>query len=111
MSLNDWSGAFLLTQMIEVPIYLVFSRSLNVPRRVVYAVGASTITHPLIWFCLPWSAASYGLLAIIAETFAVVVEAFWGRWWGVSRPWAASFAANMASLLVGSLLRGVLLGF
>lgn len=105
MSLNDWSGAFLLTEMIEVPIYLAFARSLKVPRRAVYAVGASSITHPLIWFCLPWASSSYVPLLIIAEGFAVIAEAMWGRGWRVQRPWVASFVANAVSLGLGMLIR------
>lgn len=109
MSLNNWSGAFLLTQLIELPIYLAFARSLPLPKRCVYAFGASTITHPLIWFCLPWTGVSYWTLVFIAEAFAVVVEALWGRGWRVQRAWTASLVANALSAGAGLLVRDVLM--
>ena len=108
MSVNDWSTAFLLTQGVEAPLYLWAARSLPGMRRTVYALGASTITHPVIWCCLPWETAPYVPLVLVAEGFAVGVEALWGRMWGVPRPWTASLIANMASLGAGSLIRSVL---
>ena len=105
MSLNDWSTAFLLTQGIEVPMYLWTARSLPGTRCMLYAVGASTITHPVIWFCLPWETAPYVPLLLAAEGFVVVVEALWGRLWKVPRAWSASLFANAASLGIGSLIR------
>ena len=78
MSVDNWSTAFLLTQGIEVPVYVWAARSLPGMRRVIYAVGASGITHPVIWFCLPWETAPYVPLLLAAEGFAVGVEALWG---------------------------------
>lgn len=108
MSLNDWFGAFLLTQAIEAPIYLVFARSLPLPKRCVYAFGASTITHPLIWFCLPWVSMSYWPLVFFAEAFAIIVETIWGRRWRVERAWTASLVANALSAGAGLLIRNFL---
>lgn len=108
MSLNEWLGAFLLTQAIEVPIYLAFAHSLPLLKRCVYAFGASTITHPLIWFCLPWTGMSYWALVFIAEAFAIIVEAIWGRGWRVGRAWTASLVANVLSAGTGLLIRDVL---
>lgn len=105
MSLNDWLGAFLLTQAIEVPIYLAFAPSLPWPRRLLYAFGASTITHPILWFCLPWASAPYVLLLVVAELSVVIVEIVWGRWLGVRRAVSASCVANMISLAVGLVVR------
>jgi hypothetical protein len=105
MSTNEWTGAFLLTQMIEVPVYLLASRALPKPRRAFYAFGASAITHPIIWFCLPWSSGPYVPLLIIAETFAVVVEALWSRWWNVRRAWSFSLLANASSACLGFAIR------
>lgn len=108
MSVNDWSTAFLLTQGIEVPLYLWWARSLPMARRAIHAVGASTITHPVIWFCLPWETSPYVPLLLAAESFAVVVEALWGRLWKVPRAWSASLFANAASLAFGSVIRWAL---
>ena len=81
MSVDNWSTAFLLTQAIEVPVYVWAARSLPGMKRVINAVGASGITHPVIWFCLPWETAPYVPLLLAAEGFAVGVEALWGRLW------------------------------
>ncbi|MFZ2279489.1 MAG: hypothetical protein WAW39_16965 [Prosthecobacter sp.] len=109
MSINEWSGAFLLTQLIELPIYLRSARSLPALQRMAYAFGASTITHPVIWFCLPWEGAPYVALLIAAECFAIGAEGAWGGCWRVPRPWRASLLANAASLTAGMLIRWVYL--
>lgn len=105
MNPDSWHAAFLLTQAIEIPIYLWAARSLPGRRRAMVAVGASAITHPIIWFCLPWETAPYLVLLVVAECFAVTVEAQWGRLWQVPRPWSVSLVANAASLGIGSLVR------
>jgi len=110
MSVNDWSGAFLLTQLIEVPIYLRAARSLPVLKRAAYALGASTITHPVIWFCLPWESMPYATLLIVAECFAIGAESLWGWWWSVPRPWLTSLVANATSLAGGMFIRWALAG-
>ena len=107
MSLNDWSGAFLLTQLIEVPIYLRAARSLPMLKRAAYALGASTITHPIIWFCVPWETMPYATLVILAEGFAIGTEGLWGSYWRVPRPWLTSLVANATSLAVGLIIRWV----
>jgi hypothetical protein len=105
MSLDDWSGAYLLTQLIEVPIYLLAARSLSPLKRATYAFGASTLTHPIIWFCLQWGTLPYAVLLIIAETFAISTEGLWGRSWHVPRPWLTSLLANAASFAIGMIIR------
>lgn len=107
MSLHDWLGAFVLTQMIEVPVYLLFSSTLPWNKRLWFAFGASTITHPIIWFALPWAAMPYAASVILAEAFAISVEAIWGRAWHVRRPWMASLIANALSASIGMLVRDV----
>ncbi len=104
MNTHDWLFAFLLTQVIEIPIYLMAARTLPKMKRTIYAIVASTITHPIIWFCLPWETGSYVPLLIAAESFAVITEALWGRAWHVPRPWATSLLANATSVCLGSVL-------
>lgn len=107
MSLNDWLGAFVLTQVIEVPIYCWMAARLTRTRRAVYAFGASAITHPIIWFCLPWQTGPYVPLVMVAEAFAVVVEALWGRLWRAPLFWKAALLANAASFGTGMAVRWV----
>ncbi|MBK8093413.1 MAG: hypothetical protein IPK32_15895 [Verrucomicrobiaceae bacterium] len=107
MSIHEWHEAFLLTQIVEVPVYLLAGRELPLPKRVLYAFGASTITHPIIWFGLPWAGGPYLLLFLVAETFAVMGEALWGLGLGVRRPWMAALLANTASVCAGLVIRHV----
>lgn len=96
-----WLQAYLLTQAVEVPVYLYAGRSLPTMRRWILALAASTVTHPVVWFALPWSIASWWICFWGAETFAVVVEGAIGRAAGLARPWLWALAANGASVLLG----------
>lgn len=116
-----WALAFVLTQAIEVPIYV---RGLKARPGVAFA--ASAITHPVVWWVMPavWRAAyvaargmdrgfrlgevgyfvGYG---VVAEGFAVGVEAAWFRMLGYRRALLWSVLANGASALTGLGLRAV----
>jgi hypothetical protein len=102
---TSWALAFLLTQIIEIPIYLRAQRS-TAPRALFVAFGASAITHPFVWFVFPdlledldqWQ------MIAVAEVFALTVEALWLRLFKVKRPLGWSLAANGASFGVGLLL-------
>jgi hypothetical protein len=119
-----WFWAFLFTQVVEVPIYMRGMRA-----RFHESLGASSLTHPIVWFVIPalcdwfyvailerhasiWLLPStrYGLMIFIAETFAIVVEAFYFRSMRLSNPWRWSLIANMASFGLGSLSR-IIWGF
>ena len=110
MSVNDWPGAFLLTQLVEAPIYFRAARALPLLKRTPYAFGASTLTHPIIWCCLPWETMPYATLLMIAECFAIAVEGLWGCCWRVPRPWLTSLVANAISLISGIVIRETLTG-
>ena len=95
MPLERWLSAFLLTQLVEVPIYGYALRG-----RLLVAFAASAITHPIVWFVIQplWPGRFYqGVL--VAEAFAVVVEALVLHRAGVRRAWAWSLSANAASVL------------
>lgn len=100
-----WLSAYLLTQMIEVPVYLVGGKKLPQLRRWLLAVGASSLTHPVVWFAFPWGTASWELCFVGAETFAVLLEGLLGKLVGLERPWLWALAANGASVLVGLLVQ------
>lgn len=95
-----WLSAFLLTQALEVPIYLRVSRL-----RVAFA--ASAFTHPVVWFVFPLLPLGYVPMVACAEVFAVVVEALWLRWHGVHRALLWSFLANAFSASMGLALRAM----
>lgn len=124
IDLAGWAFAFAFTQAIEVPIYM---RALRVgPLK---AFGASAITHPVVWFVIPgvWSAlhgwaalhiAGFSLgwigqrlgYGVLAESFAVAVEAAYFSSLGLKRAFLGSLAANAASALLG-LLWSALIGW
>lgn len=96
-----WPVAFLLTQVVEGPIYLRAGRGLPAGRRWALALGASAITHPVVWFVFPWESAPWWMCFAAAETFAVVAEGALAKLVGLRRPWLWSLAANSASVAVG----------
>jgi hypothetical protein len=87
-----------VTQAVEVPIY---TRALR--GRWTVAFAASLITHPVVWFGFPAWCQSLGYVreVLLAEAFAVAVEALWLRLWGVRRSVWWSLGANAASVAVG----------
>jgi hypothetical protein len=113
-----WLVAFAITQAVECPIYI---RAFGV--RPLVAFGASAITHPVVCFVAPrvweaiyaWAVAAHPAMAlgndayfvgygVLAETFAIVVEALYLARWarlGLRRGALASIVANAASGLTG----------
>lgn len=104
MNWELWLQAFLLTHVIEIPVWLLASRRLSVPRRFLVVFGPSCITHPVVWCAFPWDAWPYLPTLVLAEAFAVVGEALYVRWLGVAHAWRWSLAANAASLGIGFLI-------
>ena len=99
---RQWLQAFLLTEMIEVPIYSLALQSFGWPVRLVGAFGASLLTHPLVW----WSITSFGsehywAMIAISEAGAVVAEWFYLRLLGVPRAFNWSLIANGSSYTLG----------
>ena len=102
--MSTWLSAFLITQLIECPIYV---RALTGQRfRWVIAFGASSISHPLIFLVVPlfWGGDWLGYL-IFAEGIAVFMETLWLQWWKVQRPLFWALLANGCSLATGLGLR------
>ena len=106
-----WLSAFLLTQAVEVPIYVHALRGEDGPPRrwpvaLLLAFLASTITHPIVWFVMPKLIPDrYLLMVAAAESFAIVSEAIWLRAFGLRRALAWAVFANASSVLVGLTLR------
>ena len=103
LAVLHWAVAFAVTQLVEVPIYLRARCRFSV------AFGASTITHPVVWFVVPalWRGGSYVGMVLVAEVFAVITEALWLRRFGVRRALAWSLVANAASVAVGLSVRAL----
>ncbi len=104
MELWGWLVAFFFTQLFEMPMYWKATRSLRV------AFFASAMTHPVVWFVFPLlmeHGVEYWPMVALAETFAVLAEAAWLRFNGLSKGKALlwSLAANAFSTSCGFALR------
>jgi hypothetical protein len=94
-----WLVAFAITQIVECPIYV---RGFGVTLR--RAFLASAITHPIVtlaMFAAP--SASFVVVGLVAEVFAVLFEAWWIRR-HTRRALVASVVANVASSALGGVV-------
>ena len=106
--LRAWGDAFMVTMAVEVPIVCLAFRRLPLRTRMLAAVVASGVSHPVMWLTLPRTE-PYFVAASIAEVFIVLFEAVVYRafvrgcysWWYAL---VVSAAANATSCLVGLLL-------
>jgi hypothetical protein len=110
----DWLAAFAFTQAVEAPIYRRGARASWLE-----ALGASALTHPIVWFVVPAVVAAvcapmglgvvdqWFVMLVAAETFAVAAEAAYMRWLGRRRPLLWSIVANVASVTLGLWVREV----
>jgi hypothetical protein len=103
LGFRAWLSAFVFTQLVEVPIY-----SSTLPCSLLVAFGASTITHPIVWFGFftPHFSAGYWTRVVLAELFAWLAEAAYFRFLFRKRRallWSA--VANGASVSLGLLSR------
>lgn len=95
-----WVVAFAFTEIVEVPIYrrMLGSGFLE-------ALGASAVTHPLLWFVFVPAVRghlTYVQYAAIGEVLVVLVEAaYFALVFARKRALLASIAANGASYLLG----------
>ena len=119
--LPAYLGAFGLTLVVEVPVYVVGAhrrrRACRWARAVAVAVGVNVVTHPLLWWSLrpcsgrpgvPVAADRRGDRGVRGGVGAAGrVDAAPGRTRPTSRLLAAvSVAANAASTLAGLLIMG-----
>jgi hypothetical protein len=116
-----WLDAFAFTQIVEVPVYVLAirhaqragwsERPRELESQVLLAFGASAITHPMVWYLIPRVVdpyRHYGEYVAFAESFAVLVEAFYLRslhvvW--LRRALVISLVANALSAGLGELCR------
>jgi hypothetical protein len=105
-----WLRAFILTQLLEIPLYSLALRSSTIPKRLVIAFGASLLTHPIVWALTGALAPVTSFWAIVAimELFAVAVEGLYLSMFGVRRPYLWAFLLNTWSFGVGLVLQELL---
>ena len=108
IAISGWLTAFALTQLIEIPIH---ARALRGDaRRWLMAFMASALTHPFVYFGFAMVMMPGTIrYALVAESFAVGVEAWWlrrctGGRMSMTDAVLWSLVANAASVFVGSSL-------
>lgn len=106
-----WFQVFLLTLIIEVPVFVLFVRKIVPLRRALLAGAAGTaFTHPLLWIVwyLRIFEGHYWWYFWSGELFAAVVESL--TFYAIARPVSfrravfASFTANAVSAALGMFL-------
>ena len=105
-----WFKSYLLTLILEVPIFMLFGwRKVPLWRAALAGVVGSTLTHPVLWYLWPLVSRDYAVYIISGELFVATVESI--TFFAIARPtrfsWAvsASFIANASSYGIGVLLR------
>ena len=100
----SWWWAFVLTLVVEVPLWVTFLGRWSAWLRLLYAVGLNLLTHPLLW----WAAHGHGWATIAAlELVVVAVEGtitavLWRR--GALWSLLTALVINAASVLAGLLV-------
>jgi hypothetical protein len=128
VTIGRWFWSFAFTQLVEVPIYVRAlsgpdrTPSLRWPQRVGLAFLASALTHPYVWFVFfavfysqayedlayRWPGLvdhRYTIYFVVAESFAVGVEALLLRGCGLQRAFLWALLANASSAGLGFLSR------
>ena len=115
LMLRLWGLAFLWTQLIECPVYIVLLRWLwpgapagasRVLLDLAVGFGASLLSHPPATACF-WSFAGVPHSFVAIECGVVLVETawvFWAQSGGLGRALCCAAAANLASIAVGEVL-------
>ena len=107
--MTSWLAAFALTSVIEVPIHArALARHHRLGPALLLGFCASALTHPFVYFVFPRLLQADGLAyLLVAETFAVGVEAAWLRRLGVREALLWSLVANATSVALATAWRAM----
>jgi hypothetical protein len=105
----SWFTAFLLTQLLELPVYVLGLRRRGHVVAAFIGFGATALSHPILWFVLqPLLQPRWGYWGFVlgGELAVWFIEALFLRAVGVNwmRSMIVSFVANAFSLTMGYLL-------
>ena len=106
-----WLSAFLVTQLVEGPIYALWMRrDFHLFPALIRSAALQVTTHPLLWLVFFDVMAVFGGYAptvIVAEICVVAVEGALLAWMWPAASWrrayAAALTANAVSTVVGLL--------
>lgn len=100
---GEWAQAFVLTLLIEGPIYGVGLRRAGLPWTQVLALilGVNLVTHPALWYVMP-RFSPYWAWVLVAETGVTLTEgALIARQLGWARGLGLAVLANTVSTVMG----------
>jgi hypothetical protein len=109
-SIRAWLLAFGLTTAIETSLLAWLGRRAEprLVRRVGIALLGNAASHPVVWFAFPALGLGWGQTTALSEAWAWLLEATLYRLALHSASWRValglSFAANMASFVLGLVL-------
>ena len=94
--------SFAAAALIKTAVYLQ-----PLPRRVLAALLATAITHPIVWFIFPrvWPAGHVETMVLCSQIFAVAIEGAYLASFSVKRPLVWALMANALSFCAALLLR------
>lgn len=100
--MSAWLGAFLFTQVVEVPFYRWQLKRLSPLDAWGLSFLLSLATHPVVWFVFPSLVpGSYWGMVLAAESYAVAVEGLILWRVQVPQPFLVSLVANSLSAGLG----------
>lgn len=101
---------FLITQVVEMPVYWFAMGERPAWQRLAIGFGASAITHPPFVILLHPHLRPLGPMGalILGETLVVAVEGLYLKLFKVEQPWLWSLTANAASVAVGMTLGAIM---
>jgi len=107
-----WLRAFLLTQLVEVPLYVAIGwKRASLLHLAAAGAACTAITHPMLWFVWPHVVHDYTAFVITGEIAVTLAEGvvLWLLVPKISptRAAGAALVANGASYGIGELLRAV----
>jgi hypothetical protein len=104
---QQWENAFLVTLLIEVPLVSLFLNGIPLRTRILAALLANGISHPLLWILMPRGEPFYLALAL-GEICVIGLEVIlyrWcvGRWTSLRRILMVAIGVNTISCGCGLL--------
>ena len=95
-----WKLAFLITLLIEMPIYFLFMKvKASVHEKIFLSFAPTGITHPLLWFLVPWGEYDYSMLVVTGELAVFLIEGLYLKMMRVENPFLIALIANLISCL------------
>lgn len=99
-----WIVAFVLTLLVEVPLWVLMIDRGALVWRLCFAVAVNTLTHPLLWAVA--SGQGWGVIVLLECMVAAVEGALMAGVWrlGWLRSVLTALIVNASSVLVGLML-------